>query len=393
MALNTASIRKDFPLLCQKKSPVYFDNACTTLRPAQVLQKIREYYEQYPSCGGRSHHKIGERVTEEVLKARKTVSDFFNAKSESEMIFTRNTTEGINLVCNSLRLKKGDTVLCSDKEHNSNLVPWLEAGKRGMRHKIFSFGNIEDFKRKIKGIKFVSIVQTSNVDGSSQDIKEMTGIAHDNNALVLIDAAQSAPHKEVNVRKIDCDFLACSSHKMLGPSGMGLLYGKTAALEQLNQFLVGGDTVTNTTFSSFTPEKIPERFEAGLQDYAGIIGAAEAVRYLKKIGLSNIEKHEHALNAKLSEGLTGLGAQILGPEEPELRSGIVSFNVKNLDPHNVALMLDAQNIMIRSGMHCVHSWFNANRLKGSARASLYLYNTPEEVDMMVEQMRKIVKLA
>ncbi|MEM4271762.1 MAG: cysteine desulfurase [Candidatus Pacearchaeota archaeon] len=391
--MNVEKIRKDFAVLNEKRAVVYFDNACTTLRPSCVLEKMKEYYEKYPSCGGRSHHTFGERVTEEVQKARKVAADFLNAKRAEEIIFTRNTTEGINLIANSLGLQKGDKVLTSDKEHNSNLIPWLKLVKeKGIKHEVFKFGDLNDFAKKVKGAKLVSVVQTSNVDGSSQDVAEMAKIAHENGALIMIDAAQSAPHKEIDVRKLDCDFLACSGHKMLGPSGIGLLYGKYELLEKLSQFMVGGETVTNSTYTSYEPEKIPERFEAGLQNYAGIIGFAEAMKYLKRIGLSNIEKHEQDLNKRLSDGLVKLGIKILGPADASLRGGIVSFNVGKMNPHEVALMLNSYGIAVRSGMHCVHSWFNANKLPGSARASFYLYNTPEEVDLMLEKMKNIAKI-
>jgi cysteine desulfurase/selenocysteine lyase len=392
--MNVDKLRNDFPLLKDsKKAPIYFDNACTTLRPVQVLEKMKEYYELYPSCGGRSHHKLGEKVTEEVIKARMIAADFFNAKRDSEIVFTRNTTEGLNLVANSLGLKHGDKVLTSDKEHNSNLVPWLLMAKtKGIKHEIFKFGDVEDFKRKVKGARLVSFVHSSNVDGATQNAKEMIKIAHDAGALVMIDAAQSAPHKEIDVRKLDVDFMACSGHKMLGPSGMGILYGKQELLEKLNQFMVGGETVTNTTYDSFIPEKVPEKFEGGLQNYGGIVGFAEALKYLQRVGLSNIEKHELELNARLTKGLLDLGVDILGPKDAKLRGGIASFNVGKMNPHEVALLLNNSGVMVRSGMHCVHSWFNAKGMKGSARASLYLYNTPDEVDFMIEKMKDIVKL-
>lgn len=395
--MNAKKIREDFSLLREekgKKVPIYFDSACTSLRPVSVLNKMKEYYELYPSCAGRSHNKLGERVTEEVLKARIVVANFFNAKRESEIIFTRNTTESINLIANSLGLKQGDCVLTSDKEHNSNLVPWLIAVKqKKIKHKMFKFGDLEDFKKKVQGVKLVSIVHTSNVDGTIQPIKEMIKIAHDAGALVLVDAAQSAAHKEIDVRKLDVDFLACSGHKMLGPSGMGILYGKQELLEKLNQFIVGGETVTNTTYDSFSPEKVPERFEGGLQDYGGIVGLAEAMKYIKRIGFNEIEKHELELNKRLTDGLLKLGIHILGPKSPEQRSSIVSFNVGKMNPHEVALMLSNYGIMVRSGMHCAHSWFNAQGLQGSIRVSFYLYNTLEEVDFMLEKMKDIVKLA
>ncbi|MCU0642089.1 MAG: cysteine desulfurase [archaeon] len=392
--MNVDKIRKDFAILNGKNPPIYFDNACTTFRPNSVLGKMNEYYEQYPSCAGRSNHRFGTRVTEELIKARRTVADFFNAKKESEIVFTRNTTEGINLIANALGLKKGEIVLTSDKEHNSNLIPWLVKAKSvGIRHETFKFGDLGDFEKKIKNVRLVSVVHTSNVDGTTQDVKEMAKIAHENNAVILVDAAQSAPHKPIDVRKLDIDFLVCSGHKMLGPSGMGILYGKQELLEKMDYFMAGGETVTNSTYTSFVPEKVPEKFEAGLQNYAGIIGFAEALRYLKKVGLGDVEKHEHELNKRLSDGLLKLGVKILGPEDAKLRGGVAGFNVGKMNPHEVSLMLDSYNIAIRSGMHCVHSWFNANKLAGSARASLYLYNTKDEVDFFLEKMKDIAKLA
>jgi cysteine desulfurase/selenocysteine lyase len=390
--MNVDKIRKDFAILRGKNPPIYFDNACTTFRPDSVVEKMNEYYGQYPSCAGRSNHKLGTRVTEEVARARKVCADFFNAKRETEIIFTRNTTESINLVANSLGLKAGDKVISSDKEHNSNLLPWLIAKQRGIKYEIFRFGDLEDFKKKVKGAKLATLVHTSNVDGTSNPIREMIKIAHDAGALVMIDAAQSAPHKEIDVKQLGVDFLACSGHKMLGPSGMGILYGKQELLEKLKQFIVGGETVTNTTYSSFSPERVPERFEGGLQNYSGIVGLGEALKYLKRIGLNEIERHEVELNKKLTEGLEGMGVKVIGPKDAKLRSGIVGFNVGKMNSHEVSLMLDNYNIAIRSGMHCVHSWFNAQKLGGSARASLYLYNTPEEVDFMLDKMKDIVKL-
>jgi cysteine desulfurase/selenocysteine lyase len=296
------------------------------------------------------------------------------------------------LIANSLKWKSGDKVLCSDKEHNSNLVPWLIAKQRGIKHEIFRFGDIEDFTKKVKGTRLVSIVYTSNVDGTSNPVREMIKIAHEQNALVLLDAAQSAPHKEVDVRRLDCDFLVCSAHKMLGPSGMGILYGKSDLLGELNQFIVGGETVSNTTYNFFVPEKIPERFEGGLQNYGGIIGLAEALRYLQRVGLSDIEKHEQKLNERLTLGLLKLGVDILGPKDAKLRGGITGFNIGKANPHDVSLMLDSYNIATRSGMHCAHSWFNAKGMNGSSRASFYLYNTEDEVDFMLEKMKDIVKI-
>jgi cysteine desulfurase/selenocysteine lyase len=400
MLLNTDKIRPDFPVLQKQikgKPIIYFDNACYSLKPIQVIDKINEYYKEYPACGGRSLHKLGKRVDNEVSTSRKLIKKFFNARSEKEIVFTKNTTEGINLIANSLDFKEGDIILTTNKEHNSNLLPWQRLVKhKKIKHEIIDFDNIiEDLKNKInKNVKLISIVHSSNLDGTTIPAKEVIKIAHENDALVLLDAAQSAPHKEINVRKLDVDFLACSGHKMLGPSGTGILYSKYHLLDEMKPFLIGGETVKDSTYDSFIAEEPPEKFEAGLQNYAGIIGLSEAVRYLMKIGRDNINKHEIELNKKITVELISLNnIELIGPEDAALRSGIFSFNIKDIDMHSIALMLDeSQNIMLRSGAHCVHSWFNAHNKRGSARASLYLYNTKEECDVFVESVKDILKI-
>ncbi|MCK4670320.1 MAG: aminotransferase class V-fold PLP-dependent enzyme [Nanoarchaeota archaeon] len=391
MGLNPEKLRKDFPILDTKvkgRPIIYMDSACQTLRPIQVINKINEYYNEYPVCGDRSQHKLGKRVDEEIAKARKIFRKFFNAKHSEEFIFTKNTTESINIIANALKFKPGDAVLCSDKEHNSNLLQWQI--KKDIKHNIFEFGNIEDFKSKLtKNTRLVSVVHTSNMDGTSNPIKEMIKIAHDNESLVLIDGAQSAPHREINLKKLDADFFACSGHKMLGPSGTGLLFGKKEQLENLNPFLVGGGTVEESTYTTHHWEPLPNRIEPGLQNYAGIIGLGEAVHYLDKIRLKNIQKHEANLNKKATDALGDVVDLISKDQE---RAGIFSFNIKNLTPHNIAIMLDnSANIMIRSGAHCVHSWFNKHNMTGSARASFYFYNTEEEIDIFIEEIKKLRK--
>ncbi|MBC8500751.1 MAG: cysteine desulfurase [Nanoarchaeota archaeon] len=397
MGLRVDKVRKDFPIL--KKKVVYFDNSCVTLKPKQVVEVMNKYYYEFPACAGRSMHQLGNKVTEEVAKSREVIRKFINAKRKEKIIFTRNTTEAINLVANSFNFKKGDKVLITDKEHNSNLLPWQLLAKKGViRLRVLGSRqdntfNIESFEREVKDVKLVSIVHTSNLDGVTNPAKEIIKIAHKNNALVMLDAAQSVPHKEVDVKKLDADFLAFSGHKMLGPSGIGALYGKKELLEKLNPFIVGGETVKESTYTSQVWEDVPERFEAGLQNYAGIIGFAEAARYLSKIGKTNIEKHEIKLTSKLTNGLEEIGdVSIIGPEA-EKRNCITSFNIGKEDPHQIALLLDnSANVMVRSGAHCVHSWFNKHKIKGSIRASLYIYNTEEEVEYFIDNMKKIKKL-
>lgn len=385
--MNTEKIRKDFRCLEQKPKPIYFDSACQSLRPNIVIEKMQEYYDKYPACAGRSWHDWGQKVGEEVKKARITAQKFFSAKNSDEIIFTRNTTEGINLVANCLDLKK---VIISDKEHNSNLLPWQKLAKTGVKFETAKFGDIEDLKKKISGAGLVSMAMTSNADGTSIPAKEIIDIAHKNNALVLLDAAQSAPHYEINVKKLDADFLACSGHKMLGPSGTGILYGKKELLDKMPPFLVGGDTVKDTTYTTAEFAEAPEKFEAGLQNYAGIIGLGTAMEYLQKIGLNEIHKHETALNKKVTDAI-GDKVQLIGPKEAEKRGGIFSFNAGKMNPHDAAMLINKSHyIMMRSGMHCVHSWFHANKLPGCCRASFYLYNTEEECDIFIEAVKKLL---
>lgn len=390
MAFKPEKIRKDFPIL-QKKTKgqpiIYLDNACQTLRPRQVIEKISEYYEEYPACGERSHHKLGKRVDEEIEKARKTFRKFFSSRKPEEFIFTRNTTEGINIIANTIGFQKDDSVLCSDKEHNSNLLPWQI--RKGIKHDIFEFGNIEDFQEKLtRKTKLVSVVHVSNMDGTSNPVKEMIRIAHENDSLVHIDGAQSAPHREISLKKLNPDFFTCSGHKMLGPSGTGLLFGREGIFKELEPPFAGGGTVDETTYTTHSWQSLPHKFEPGLLNYAGIIGLGEALRYLGRVGLKNIERHEERLNRKADQSLEEV--DLLGKGED--RSGIFSFNIKGLTPHNIAIMLDSSaNIMIRSGAHCVHSWFNKHKMSGSARASFYLYNTEEEITRFAEEVKKISK--
>lgn len=402
--MDVENSRKDFSSLQQKingKPVIYFDNACMSLRPKQVIEAMDEYYEKYPGCAGRSTHKFGIRVTEEYSKSREAIAKFIRAKKSEEIVFTRNTTEGLNLVANSLGLKKGDIVLTTDREHNSNLLPWQILSKKiGIRHKIIPSKedmtfDLEIFEKMMsKNVKLVSIVHTSNLDGYTTPVEEVIKTSHDYGALVMLDGAQSVPHKQIDVKILDVDFLAFSGHKMLGPSGTGVLYGKYHLLEKLNPFLVGGDTVQTSTYNSHVLLKPPEKFEAGLQNYAGAIGLAAAAKYLEKIGREKIEKHEIELNKFITKEMKNFPEiGIIGPQSPELRSGIISFNIKGIGYHDVAIMLDEMaNIMVRSGQHCMHSWFNAHKIEGSVRASLYLYNTLEETQIFIENLKNIIKL-
>ncbi|MDD5721151.1 MAG: cysteine desulfurase [Candidatus Pacebacteria bacterium] len=398
--LDVYKIRQDFKLLSGKNVPIYLDSACMSLKPDRVVEAMNDYYFNYPACAGRSAHKLGNAVTKKVKEARSLVAKFINAKDENEIIFTRNTTEGINLLANSLDLQKGDVVLVSDKEHNSNLIPWLLLRDRaGIVLKIIpsnedgSF-NLDNFSKLITGVKLVSIVHTSNLDGVTNPAKEIIEIAHKNNALVCLDAAQSIPHQKIDVQDLDVDFLAFSGHKMMGPTGTGVFYGKSKLLEKLSPFLVGGDTVEFSTYNSYKMLPVPEKFEAGLQNYAGIIGLGEAVKYINQFDFRDIAEHEFKLNSYITGELQKIPQiKIIGPKDPKYRSGIIDFYIDGIDMHKFLIMLDEMaNIEIRSGQHCVHSWFNEKKIYNSARVSLYIYNTMEEAEAFITNLNKIIKI-
>lgn len=397
--MDTNSIRQDFPLLQKDDSLVYFDNACATLKPEPVLQAMDEYNREYPTCGGRSINRLGERVTKSVQSSRETVARFINAKQPEEIVFLRNTSEGINLLARALDLAEGEVILTSDKEHNSNLVPWqLAASRTGAIHKVVRTQadgqfDMTTYETALKegGVKVVALGQVSNLDGVVIPAAEITALAHEHGALVVLDSAQAAPHQPLDVQALNVDFLIFSGHKLCGPSGTGVLYGKRELLEQLSPFMVGGSTVSATTYDGYELLPAPEKFEAGTQDYAGIIGLGAAVQYVEAIGLEAIRRHEHKLNAYATEQLQKLpNLHIIGPSDPALRSGILSFYIDGIDIHQIALALDSgSGVQVRSGQHCVHSWFTDRNIFGSVRLSFYVYNTTEEIDRCIDGLEKI----
>lgn len=402
--MDLKKIRQDFPLLADAaggKAVTYFDNACQSLRPRLVIEAINQYYLKTSACSGRSNHHLAAEVTRGVDQARSTVAKWIGASRKEEIVFTRNTTEGINLVANSVGLKNGDTVLITDKEHNSNLIPWqMQAKKQGISLKIVpsledNTFDMEAYTRLLAdGVRLVSFGYTSNLDGVEIPAGDVIKKAHQAGALTLLDAAQTAPHRQINLKALDVDFLAFSGHKMLGPSGTGVLFGKYHLLEKMEPFLVGGDTVASSSYTSCEFLPPPEKFEAGLQDYAGILGLEAAVRYLQGIGFVAIRKQELLLNQVITAELKDLaGIKLIGPCDAALRGPIFSFYFEGIDSHHVALMLDQMaNILVRSGQHCVHSWFNAHQIHGSVRASVYFYNTEEEAALFINSLKKIRKV-
>ena len=398
--MDISKYRKDFPILNSENRPVYLDSACMTLRPKAVIDAVTDYYTNYPACGGRSVHKLSWQVTENFEMARDSIRRFMGAENQSEIIFTKNATESMNIVANGLNLSQGDQVLTSDKEHNANVVPWHHLAKyKGIKYDVLPaknnyFFDIEALKESLSSkTKLFSFVHTSNLDGHSNPAKEIIEICHDSGVKVMMDTAQSAPHKEIDVVDLDVDFAAVSAHKFCGPSGMGALYGKLDELENLIPTYVGGSTVVNSTYKDYKLLPPPSCFEAGLQNYAGAIGSGAAAEYIMNIGRDNIQAHENKLNRLMTKELENVESlNIVGPSDVNQRGGIFSFNLDGWDPTEVAMHLDEEyNIAIRSGMHCVHSWFNSRGIEGTARASVYLYNNEEDVLSFTNAIKESIK--
>jgi cysteine desulfurase / selenocysteine lyase len=400
--MDVKRIREDFPVLGTKsggKQLVYLDSACTSLKPKQVIDAVSGYYSEYSACAGRSTHRLSVRATETFEQAREKVAKFVHARKPSEIIWTKNSTEAMNLVSHGFRFEKGDRVLTTNLEHSSGLLPWHELASEGTIGIDFVLCSKEgefdlaDFSERIsKRTKLVSIIHTSNVIGTTSPIKEIAKIAHDNGAMVLVDAAQSVPHFPIDVRSMDADFLAFSGHKMCGPTGSGCLYGKEHTLKELRPFIIGGGTIIDADLNSHKLENIPQRLEGGIQDYAGAIGLGAAVDYLSRIGMNNIAAHERELSKILARSLMEIpNLELIGPKDLGKRGSLASFSIKGMEPHDIAAFMDDYNIAIRSGMHCAYPFHKyIGRPRGSARASLYLYNTEDEVKRFTERLGEVV---
>jgi cysteine desulfurase/selenocysteine lyase len=387
--MDAESIRKHFAVLERHPGYVYLDNACQTFRPKQVVEAMNEYYLDYPACGGRSVHTLATQVSIKVDEAREKLASFLGASSPEEIVFTKNCTEAINLVAKGLELRRGDVVLTTDFEHNSNLVPWQQVeSKIGIR-RIFS---MERFKERMSSnVKLVSMVHVNNITGTGIPVKDVVETAHDHGALVLLDGAQAAPHIKVDVSALDADFYAVSAHKMLGPSGVGVLYGKLELLRDLEPLITGGGSVATSTFEKAEMLQPPDRFEGGLQNYSGMIGTGAAADYLSAIGMDEVAEHDRALNEAVSKDLLDLPKlSLVGPRDPALRGSIFSFNLGGMSSHDIAMILDDMaSVMVRSGMHCAHPFFLSRKLNGCARASFYIYNTPADCRTFIEAVKEM----
>ena len=395
--MDTASIRKDFPTIRNGRG-IYLDSACQSLKPDCVIEKIAEYYNEYPACGGRSVHSMGTRVSMEMDSVREKLAAFFGCDDPSEFVFTRNTTEGMNTIARGIGLKRGDVVITGDTEHNSNHVQWLQmASDTGIVRRYSKSSpegefDIESFKSCFEGkVRLVSIGHTSNVTGCTVPLKDIVEIAHDHGALVAVDGAQSAPHMPIDLKELDVDLFCGSIHKMLGPTGVGFMYGKSEVLERMRPLTYGGGIVGLTTYDSVKISPAPEKFEAGLENYSGIIASGPALDYLSATGMKDIAEHERRLQRRIQDSVRDIdGLSIVGPEDPDKRGGVFSFNIDGLSPHDISMMMDNMaGIMIRSGMHCAHPFFVSRGIDGCARASVYLYNDDSDVDRFAEVLKKI----
>ncbi|MCJ7479008.1 MAG: cysteine desulfurase [Candidatus Nanohaloarchaeota archaeon QJJ-7] len=362
----------------------YLDSACMSLRPEKVIERIEEYYREFPACPGRSVHSLSRRAEESIEETRGKVADLIGA-SPDNIVLTSGTTEGINLVSHSLDFSKS---VISDREHNSNLVPWQRRGEVEVIGTEDGF-DLEQLDETVEEGDLVSVVHVSNLDGWELPVEEIVKVAKENGAYTLVDAAQSIPHQPFSVGEVGADLVAFSGHKMLGPSGTGALYASDRVKDEIEPFITGGEAVSNTTYESAEFQEFPHRMEAGLPNVAGIAGLGAAVDYLQEVGMERIEEHEEELTARMREGLEQVdGVEPVGKEG----SGIESFRLENVEPHQAAMMLDDRDIAVRSGMHCVHSWFNSREKGSSVRASLYLYNDEEDVNKFLDAVEKLAVL-
>ncbi len=404
-------IREDFPVLKRTingKPLVYLDSACMALKPKQVIAAMNEYYEQFPACGGRSIHRLGEEASNAYTAARGKFAKFINAAELEEVIWTRNATESLNIVARSLHLPKGSKIITTSLEHHSGSLPFVERAKRDGHPieivQVQSDGtfDIEDWKKTIdSNTSLVSVVHSSNVTGTVAPMKEIVEIAHDRGALVMSDDAQYVPHHPLDVQAFDVDFSSISVHKMCGPTGMGVLYGKSEHLNAMDMFMHGGDTVSDVKYidGQIIPEYLPppEKYEAGLQNYAGAIGAGAAAEYLQNIGMHEIEKHERSLlSIALKELLNMDHVRIIGTDDISIKTGLVTFTVDTVESaHDIATFLnETLNVMVRSGWHCVgpfHYQLGIEPTRGTARASFYLYNNKKDVETFLEGMRALIE--
>ncbi|MGC8585193.1 MAG: aminotransferase class V-fold PLP-dependent enzyme [Thermoplasmata archaeon] len=417
--MDVKKIREDFPIfrkMINGKRIVYLDSTATTQKPYQVIEKIKEFYENYNANVHRGIYSLSEYSTELYEKSRENVAGFINAHPE-EIVFVRNTTEGLNLLSYSFLwnfLKPGDKILISMMEHHSNFIPWVRLKHFNIDVDFINiteegYLDLEDLKNKLdKRTKIVSLSHVSNVLGTINDVNEISKIVHDNNSIFVVDGAQSVPHTPVDVKKIDCDFIAFSGHKMLGPMGIGVLYGKYDILKEMAPFLSGGEMIKEVHIDNIIYEDPPLKFEAGTPNVEGSLGLSAAIDYLKNIGMENVRDHEKRLTDYALKKMDEFDDIVIyGPKNVEKRGGVISFNFNNgnryiekelikndifVHPHDVASILDTENVMVRSGHHCAEPLMDFYRIPATTRASFYIYNDEEDVDILMDGIKKVRKV-
>ncbi|MED4204646.1 cysteine desulfurase [Neobacillus mesonae] len=400
--MNIQDIRNQFPILNQEvngKPLVYLDSSATSQKPIQVIEAVNKYYREYNSNVHRGVHTLGTKATDAYEGAREKVRKFINAKSTQEIIFTRGTTTSLNTLAASYaaaNLTQGDEIVITYMEHHSNIIPWQQVAKRtGAELKYIPLQedgtiSLDDVRATITdNTKIVSVMQVSNVLGSINPVKEIAKIAHDHGAIMVVDGAQSAPHMKIDVQDLDCDFLAFSGHKMCAPTGIGVLYGKKHLLENMEPIEFGGEMIDFVHLYESTWKELPWKFEGGTPIIAGAIGLGAAIDFLNEVGLDNIAEHEHKLAAYALDKLSSVeGISIYGPHDGAKRAGLVTFNIADVHPHDVATVLDAEGIAVRAGHHCAQPLMRWLKQSATARASFYLYNNEEDIDKLVEGLVK-----
>lgn len=396
-------LRKDFPILLESgngKPLVYLDNAATTHKPKQVIEAIDKYYEKYNANPHRGAHTLSILATDAYESSRVKVKNFINASKSSEIIFTKNATEALNLIAYSYGMNfinEGDEIVLSIAEHHSNILPWQQVAKaKGAILKYMYIGNegklsMEEVKSKIsEKTKIVGITHISNALGTINPVDEIISYAHSKGALVILDGSQSVPHMKVDVKALDADFMVFSGHKMLAPMGIGVLYGKEHILDKMPPFLSGGDMIEYVWEDRATFAELPYKLEAGTQNVEGAVGLAAAIDYLENIGFDNIEKREEELTSYALEKMKELPfITIYGPQTMKDRSSVISFGIKDIHPHDVATILDSYGIAVRAGHHCAQPLMKYLGVNSTSRASFYFYNTFEEVDIFIEALKNV----
>ena len=393
-------IKNEFPVLNQivnDEPLVYLDNAATTQKPLSVFSAIKDYYENDNANVHRGVHTLAERATEKYEAAREKVRAFINAKSTKEVLFTRGTTTSINWVAQFAGqiLKADDEIVISIMEHHSNIVPWQEVAKKTgaiLKFVYLKEGELdmEDLRQKVTAqTKFVSIAHVSNVLGTINPIEEISKIAHEQGAYLVVDGAQSTPHMTLDLQKMDVDFFAFSGHKMMGPTGIGVLYGKEELLNQFEPVEFGGEMIDFVYESHSTWTELPWKFEAGTPNIAGAIALGAAIDYIQELGIDQIHQHEAELIDYVMPKLQNIeGLTIYGPKDNKKRSGVIAFNIEGLHPHDVATALDMEGVAVRAGHHCAQPLLNYLDTPATARASFYIYNTKADCDKLVEALQK-----